>query len=213
MSFETFVQGGTVTDAQMDNLMSQCVIRCTSSTRPTSPAPMAGMTIYETDTHELLQYTTVTTGWKRPWMWPWGHVASWIDNGAVGSIGPYGTATTDFPSATVTFNAVANRLYRIDAQIGQWSSPGSTTNLLLSVYKDGALLDHLASENYVNGRGAIKQYLSGSVITTATTGSHTYKIVFKFSAGANNRFDTTTTPGGSNIIIQDIGPVPGQLPA
>lgn len=55
MPFKNFGVGEVLSSADVDlYLMSQVIIRCTSSTRPSSPA--AGWHIYETDTNAFLVY-------------------------------------------------------------------------------------------------------------------------------------------------------------
>jgi len=54
MAFKTFAPGVLTSSDVNTFLMRQAVITCTSSTRPASPSE--GMTIYETDTNETLQY-------------------------------------------------------------------------------------------------------------------------------------------------------------
>lgn len=59
MAFKTFTAGSVLTAADVNTyLMGQSVIACTSGTRPASP--VAGMTIYETDTTIYQNYNGTT---------------------------------------------------------------------------------------------------------------------------------------------------------
>jgi hypothetical protein len=62
MVYHTFVSGEVLTAANvMNDLMNQSVISCTSGTRPASP--VAGMTVYETDTGNISVYSG--TAWNQ----------------------------------------------------------------------------------------------------------------------------------------------------
>src|ERR1035437_2916370 len=81
---QTVIVAGTTALASIANAYwsDEVVMRVTSGTRPTAAAQsgglLAGMTIFETDTFKLQQYTTGTTLWTPPWNLPWGLVAKAI---------------------------------------------------------------------------------------------------------------------------------------
>jgi len=60
VGFEDFVDGNALSASQLDNLMTQGTIKCTSGTRPS--APSEGTFIYETDTDRVYVYNG---GWFR----------------------------------------------------------------------------------------------------------------------------------------------------
>lgn len=86
MAFKTFTVGEVLTASDVNtHLMKQAVIVCTSGTRPGSP--VEGMTIYETDTNELLIYdgaawvlVTPIDAWTT-------YVPVWSSNGTQPAIG------------------------------------------------------------------------------------------------------------------------------
>jgi len=96
--FKTFTSA-TLSSADVNGyLMKQCVIQCTSSTRPTG---VEGMTIYETDTDKLLTYTGAT----------------WSSIGPVsGALTTWTPAVTQLGAVTVT---VTNAKY---TRLGRWVS-------------------------------------------------------------------------------------------
>lgn len=80
------------------------VIRCTSSTRPSTP--VAGMTIYETDTKFLLEWNSTASAWQKPWNSEWGIVYSGVPSSIT-----YNTGAG--VSSSFVWPCVAGRKYRI----------------------------------------------------------------------------------------------------
>lgn len=83
MGYHTFTAGEVLTAANVNNfLMNQSVIVCTSSTRPASP--VAGMTIFETDTGNLSVYSG----------------SAWVPVGIATGTGAWTTYTPTFTNLT-----------------------------------------------------------------------------------------------------------------
>ena len=157
--FKTFTSA-TLSSADLNGyLMKQCVIQCTSATRPTG---VEGMTIYETDTDKLLTYTGAT--WS--------------------SIGPVSGALTTWTqtctqSATPTFTITAATYTRT----GRWvqgyakltftATPGTANNAIIVSIPVAAAL----SSDMVIGTGYWKDSSAASfaqfhlgLATTTTCG-------------------------------------------
>lgn len=209
MTLSTFTAGQVLTATALNNVHKQCVITCTSTTRPSSPPE--GMTIYETDTDRMLVYTSATTGWVPPWNKPWGVVTT--SSGGTSGYGyvkltssaqtGIGSSATDITNATVTFTAVANRLYRITAQ-------ADLIGTTLSVGQLQVIIDGTASASAlepVTGSSGAWQDRSPSITyaTTLTAGSHTVKLAASVQAGSLTVNHATATP--TTLIVEDAGPV------
>lgn len=210
MAYKTFTAGAVLTASDVNTyLAKQAVVVCTSTTRPSSPPE--GMTIYETDTDRMLVYTSATTGWVPPWNKPWGVVPA--TSGGTSSYGyvklttsaqtGIGSSPTDVTNATVTFTAVANRLYRITAQ-------ADLIGTSLSVGQLQVLVDGTASASAlqpVTGSSGAWQDRSPSITyaTTLTAGSHTVKLAASVQAGSLTVNHATATP--TTLIVEDAGPV------
>lgn len=208
MTLSTFTAGQVLTATALNNVHKQCVIVCTSTTRPSSPPE--GMTIYETDTDKMLVYVSATTGWVPPWNKPWGVVAT-----TSGGTSGYGyvkltssaqttTTSADVTNATATFTAVANRLYRVTAQCGMTAS--ATTSAQLQVLVDGT-----ASATVVTGvltSGLYQDRMPAVVYaTTLTAGSHTIKLnVSVAGSGANTLTITNSVASPTIFVVEDAGP-------
>lgn len=102
------IAAGTLTQALMAAGLSIPII-CTSSTRPGSPT--VGMTIYETDTGNLLQYHGATDTWRPPWNTKWGELASASRNSDVAHI--QGTTISSLSLASIV--SIANRKLKLEA--------------------------------------------------------------------------------------------------
>lgn len=194
MGYEDFVDGNPLAAAELDNLMAQSVIICTSSTRPVSPA--AGQHIYETDTSLTLVYHSATTGWKPPWSTAWGYVAGGTSTSDQSGI----TTVVDISGLSATWTAIATRRYLTTVfapRISQHAS-ASEINVLLT-----------------DGAGTFLTLASSTAPATNTTfagmqwqesglsGSTTRKARIQTVAGTCD-VDGASYPG--QIIVQDIGP-------
>ena len=210
MAFKTFTAGAVLTASDVNTyLAKQAVIVCTSSTRPASPPE--GMTIYETDTDKMLTYVSSGTGWVPPWNKPWGVVTA--TSGGTSGYGyvkltssaqsGIGSTATDITNATVTFTAVANRLYRITAQ-------ADLIGTALSVGQLQVLVDGTATASAlqpVTGSSGAWQDRSPSIVyaTTLTAGARTVKLAASVQTGSLTVNHATATP--TTLIVEDAGPV------
>lgn len=101
MPFKDFAAGELLTSSDVDTyLMSQVIIRCTSSTRPSSPAQ--GWHIYETDTSQFMVYNG--SSWVRESLNPSGATVATSQSTSNTS---YTDLTTTGPSVTVTTRSSA----------------------------------------------------------------------------------------------------------
>lgn len=210
MAFKTFTAGAVLTASDVNTyLAKQAVIVCTSTTRPSSPPE--GMTIYETDTDKMLVYTSATTGWVPPWNKPWGVVPA--TSGGTSGYGyvklvtsaqsGIGTSMTDVTNATVTFTAVANRLYRVSAQ-ADMNHATTSENAQLQVILDGTAI--ATSVIAITTAAAYNDRMAVIVTTfTTTSGSHTVKLQAATKSGTMTVQNATATP--TILLVEDAGPV------
>ena len=208
--YMTFTSGSVLTAAQVNTyLMKQAVIVC-DSTSDYPSSPVEGMTIYDKGADKLLTYTTATTTWKAPWNMAWGVVPATA--GGTSSYGyvklvsspqtGIGSSATDITNASVTFTAVANRLYRITAQ-------ADLIGTTLSIGQLQAVVDGTASASAlqpVTGSSGAWQDRSPSITyaTTLSAGSHTVKLTANVQTGSLTVNHTTATP--TTLIVEDAGP-------
>jgi len=210
--YRGWVDGEVLTAANLiDYVQKQVVISCDSSADyPDSSTRREGMAVYDKNADALKLYTTTTTGWVPPWNMAWGVVPATA--GGTSSVGyvklttsaqtGIGTGPTDITNATVTFTAVANRLYRVSAQA---DLIGNT----LSVGQLQVLVDGTASASAlqpVTGSSGAWQDRSPSITyaTTLTAGSHTIKLAAGVQSGSLTVNHATATP--TTLIVEDAGP-------
>ena len=199
---KTFTAGSVLTSADVNSfLMAQCVIAAQSTDRPTSP--QVGMTIYETDTKRLMVYNT-TTGWTQPWNMPWGVVTA-----TAGGTSGYGycritTAqngiggTVDVTNATVTFTAIAGRLYRVTA---------SADLIQAATASEGQIQLMVDGVAQATGRIAINandKFANIATVLTLSAGSHTLKLQASAVGGTMNIVGIAAAP--TVLSVEDIGP-------
>ncbi len=109
-------------------------------------------------------YVGATDGWARPWNMPWGAIACATVQGTQGSI----TTEVDLTSMTVTFTAVANRQYRIEAIVPFSGTAGDTARAKIT---DGANAQKkqdqvsftVGSSSYQVNPWLMETYAAGSV--------------------------------------------------
>ena len=208
--FKTFTAGSVLTASEMNTyLMKQAVIVC-DSTADYPSSPVEGMTIYDKGADKLLTYTTATTTWKAPWNMSWGVVAA-----TAGGTSGYGyvratsaigvSGTNDITGLTVTFNAVANRLYQIvGAAAGTHSTASTLGTLILDI--DGSSAGGCNLILNTAGAGNDRHFVIDQ-LTTLSTGSHTVKLRGSSASGTLTFQGSTSQPIVLSVV--DIGPVGG----
>lgn len=191
MPFLSFTTGQVLSSSDMNTMSKQTITTCTSSTRPSSPA--VGTHIYETDTGELLMYYGATTGWRRPWSLPWGHVTEV----SLGTNQTYANLTWGFPISW-TGTPIANRRYRI--QIHAAFSGGNVGQIQFAVGTAAAS----PLKTFGTYSNAANYPITGSIMMNFTTtgSSMTRGLSVVMATGSGN----VQVMAGSVLTIDDIGP-------
>lgn len=164
----------------------------TSTTQPTG---YTGKLIYETDTNNLLVHNGAS--YAKPWNMPWGRIAHQLVTSNTGSI-----TTTPVDLMSVTFTAVAGRLYRIRMG-GEFSSTVADGAFILAI-ADGSnnqvrrLTDAVLTTS--------SRVLDVDYITTLTAGSHTRKIRFFRASGSGTYTFQADATNPAYLLVEDIGP-------
>lgn len=189
------IADGAITQALMATGLSVPIV-CTSATRPGTPT--VGMTIYETDTGNLLQYHGATTGWKPPWNLKWGHVATPKSvSGAQGSI----TAETDVTGSSFTFTAVANRIYKhtVRAIVAHTQANAA---IVLKI-TDGANTELDRAANHTSATGSNDTLAWSWLETGLSAGSVTRKVRAQAGSG---QMSIQSDDADFQYSIEDDGP-------
>lgn len=167
-----------------------------AAARPASP--FEGQVIYQKDTDEILAYNG--TSWSRPWNMPWGSVG--YVSRTTGLTGIAGGAT-DLTGMSITFNAVANRVYKATWHVNGYKS---------AVDLDGTIAYFTNAANTVlsyivvrspSGNWALN--LSASHVFTTTDGSSTFKL--RMASYSGTFTPTADSDNPCVLLIEDIGPV------
>lgn len=152
--------------------------------------------IYETDTDRVLVWNG--SAWYANWNLPWGQLGS-----VYRTSGSYTVTTSigDVTGMTVTFTAVANRLYKATWLVNVNKS--TSTNYVELTFTDSANTLYAALDATISSNGYAN--LSGSTIMSGlSAGSKTFKL------RAVTGSDTATIYGASFspcvLLIEDVGP-------
>ena len=178
------------------NPSQRMFIRCTSTTRPASP--VAGMTIFETDTNRVMQYQSAVTGWTGLWYTAWGRVASVSGNAASG----VATLIADTGYAC-TWVAVANRRYRV------WFHAvalGTVAGDLLTTFLSTAANVVVAETDAQIGSALLGMFDLNYELVGVAAGSVTYKMRMQRSAGTGNVSVVASATNTAGMCVEDIGP-------
>lgn len=211
MAYKNFVSGVALPEDDLDNyLMRQTVIRCTTGSEPPIGDRTEGMTIYNTTTHKLLQWSG--TAWQPPWNQPWGLLAPPISSVSMTTVNS--STIYDLTGfATAAFSSPANRIIRTSWFIGANSDLADN---LLEVYITDTANNNLQRTSITMGAA------TGVDLTTAgfhveSLGSIQTNITRKLRA--RRPFSNTIYAGGVGggtwpgfLTVEDIGPVAGTGP-
>ena len=202
----TVTRAQEATVARAHNLNEQWVVAPTAADWAGVPqlnaaagrttALVAGATNYDTDTFSLVQWTTITTGWQKPWNMPWGYVGKATITANQTGI----TTQVDLTGLTVTITVVANRRYRVTsvANCGQGISSGAAVLYLIVAGTQAAyaIVNQVANNNL--------QLVIGSEIEGLSAGATVFKLQASTNAGT---LSVNASPGAPvTLLVEDIGP-------
>jgi len=210
--YRAWADGETLTAANLiDYVQKQVLINCDSSADyPDSSTRREGMAVYDKNADALKVYTTTTTGWQAPWNMAWGVVPA-----TSGGTSGYGhcrvtstqgtfTGATDVTNASVTFTAVANRLYKVTAHVDITSSV-TGDGAQVQVLVDGtAYATDIVAVN-IAGTGG-DRFIKIITSFTIAAGSHTVKLQAQRVTGTGNLTIQGATGSPTILIVEDIGP-------
>jgi hypothetical protein len=154
--------------------------------------------IYETDTDKVLQYTTATTGWVPPWNMPWGVVGK-----ALGSSNQTGiTTATAVTSLSVTWTAVASRVYKTSVYLPVVDQVTTNAQQIFTIDKgEGTRVQQLNQMVLAGNRLAVSMLLYE---TGLAAGSTTRRVTASTQAGTLAITAASDIP--NVLIVEDIGP-------
>ncbi len=185
MAFKTFTVGEIATASDVNTyLMKQAVIVCTSGTRPSSP--VEGMTIYETDTDNLVTYDG--TGWRRYNARP---VTATVATSETETNTAYDDMTTAGPAVTLTTGDAV--LVTVTAAL--FNSAGNQTSMSWAV--SGASTIAAADSRSIQWNGTVEVRFSQTFLQSVTAGSNTFTAKYRVTAG-------TGTFSDRDIIVQAV---------
>ena len=203
MAYKTFSDGVALPASDLNTYLMRQSVTKTTAAHSGLPTPAEGDVVYETDTDSLFVYTTATTGWRAPWNLPWGYVGSTKVTSAV--------STNAGDLATVTFNAVGNRRYRVTGQVYEFTSTVANDIGYMT------LADN-SGTNFAQQTNTVDTASSGSpgdtivgLITESTGGSRTYYLKGGRAGGTGNLTFGAAATAPILILVEDIGPAGAPL--
>lgn len=134
--------------------------------------------------------------WGKPWRQPWGFIGRAVKTDAQNGIG---TSITDVTGLSVTFTAVAGRLYKVSMHM--FVLPPSTTGNAITYLRDGANANLSRSDvpPSAGSHAGIDQFI------TITPPAGAYTVKASANAGANT-MNVNGVNGPATLLVEDIGP-------
>jgi hypothetical protein len=164
-----------------------------TAARPASP--YEGQMVYQKDTDEILAYNG--TAWTRPQNMPWGVMGYVTKATTQTSI----TTEVDLSGLSITWTAVAGRVYKFTAHLNLSSAIGGDYTLFLNDGSSNIL--EAAEKLAATDREScdFEVYVSG-----ITAGSKTYKLRLTATNDTTVFGASTRASIASQFIVEDIGP-------
>jgi|SRR5215831_352287 len=182
-----------------------------------NPTPVKGLIAYimSGDAAEGL-YVYNGVNWRPPWNQPWGVIGRATVNSG-GTTGPF-TSNVDVAGLSITFTAVANRLYKatsyIQAPAAQYGSGNTQPGYETFICVDGALTagNHVSHGDYnAGGAPTLTQTIGVADChvyhTTLSAGTHTIKVQMGPFASTINCYYTANSQYPNQLLIEDVGPM------
>jgi len=186
---------GGVTDLSIPGVASSAVV----------PNATAGMTVYsDIGTASEGIYTYNGTAWRPSWNMPWGNYGYTVNTASSSTV----TTNTSIDVISVTFTAVANRLYKISSSVN------------IVTYNPNFDVEGYAAIN-INGfqrqivwaqTGIFSSYMQGRdgyvLFAPSSTGSVTTKVVLTRTAGTGGGYvqASASSTNEAYLLVEDIGP-------
>ena len=202
--FKTFTAGSVLTASDVNNyLMEQAVMVFSSSAARSSAisSPEVGMTTYLTDTGSIEVYYGATTGWKPPWKLPWGYVNR---TELATTFTQSSSSAYDVTGMSVTFTAVANRFYRVEAFMPYVERVNGVATRF-AIYNGNTRLQGSVVDGSNPGTFSVGTSAVPSIITTFSAGSTTVKCRIE-SAGGSGTMSVSAKEVYPYISVEDVGP-------
>jgi hypothetical protein len=139
------------------------------------------------------------SNFRLPWNMQWGRVGSAIATSNQGTF----TTLVDLTSLTITFTAVANRIYRVTSEC-TFGATGAAGDVAL-IIATGAGTQLQKRGTHAGGAG-VGVSISASVDLTPSAGSTTYKAQAQRDSGADTWTAIATSTQPNLIRIDDMGP-------
>lgn len=193
-----------VTAANMNSFVRDQTIQVFTNASARSAAitaPTRGLVSLLTDSGAMEIYYGATTGWRAPWLQPWGIMGT----GEITSDVFVNTGTFDVTGCTTTFTALTGRRYRITARTIMDNNHGSAQGIDARILIGATIIQVIPDLLNANPTLGDAKPMDLDWVGTIASGSVTAKLQGTFTAGSSNNFRAGPTQP-SFIVVEDIGP-------
>lgn len=194
-----------VTAANMNSYVRDQTVQVFTNSASRAAAitsPTKGLVSYLTDTAVLEVYYGATTGWRQPWLHPWGPLAQ--PHTLTTTFSTTGTHTTyQDDGLTLSIPYVANRLLKITVE-NNYSIGGATGATQRLLRTSTTIREFLMAPTELSTTDTLSRVWSTTFATTSTA-TETIKTQIK---GTSNQ--VITCYGAADVprrlLVEDIGP-------
>jgi hypothetical protein len=217
MAYTTIVSGTNITSSWANASVRDQVVSpfVTSAARTAAiTSPVAGMVSSLTtyDKTEGIEFYNSAGQWRKPWNMPWGIITTTA--GGTSNLGyvvvtaaQTGITSTlvDLTNLSMTFDALANRLYRVSVHCNFYASQAdNTASLALNVASSNVAFSHTPALS--TGTSSLRTAELTRPINSAAAQSLVVKLQAQLQTGTGTVIMHAGAANVATMLIEDIGP-------
>ena len=217
MAYTTLVSGTNITSSWANASVRDQVVSpfVTSAARTAAiTSPVAGMVSSLTtyDLTEGIEFYNSAGQWRKPWNMPWGIITTTA--GGTSNLGyvivtapQTGITSTlvDLTNLSMTFNAIANRMYRVNVHCNFYASQAdNTATLALNVSASNVAFSHTSALS--TGTTSLRTAELARPFVNSAAQSLVVKMQAQLQTGTGSVIMHAGAANVATMLIEDIGP-------
>ena len=217
MAYTTLVSGTNITSSWANASVRDQVVSpfVTSAARTAAiTSPVAGMVSSLTtyDLTEGIEFYNSAGQWRKPWNMPWGIITTTA--GGTSNLGyvvvtapQTGITSTlvDLTNLSMTFNAIANRMYRVHVHCNFYASQAdNTASLALNVAASNVAFSHTPALS--TGTSSLRTAELNRPFVNSAAQSLVVKMQAQLQTGTGSVIMHAGAANVATMVIEDIGP-------
>ena len=217
MAYTTIVSGTNITSSWAnasvrDQVVSPFVTKAARTSAITSPVTgmLSSLTTY--DLTEGIEFYNSAGQWRKPWNMPWGIITTTA--GGTSNLGyrvvtapQTGITSTlvDLTDLSMTFDAIANRMYRVNVHCNFYGSQAdNTASLVLNIASSSVAFSHTPALS--TGTTSLRTAELNRPFVNSAAQSLVVKLQAQLQTGTGTVIMHAGAANVATMVIEDIGP-------